>query len=102
MCYADYIFINYFGRIKIITIFAPPKRKFGIGESVAQSVEHNTFNVGVPGSSPGGFTTKSGSYDYRNCLFCFYNPCFCYFCVNRGVNRVNQNERNNQGFMLQI
>ena len=32
----DYIFINYFGRIKIITIFAPPKRKFGIGESVAQ------------------------------------------------------------------
>ena len=32
----DCIFINYFGRIKIITIFAPPKRKFGIGESVAQ------------------------------------------------------------------
>ena len=25
-------------------------------ESVAQQVEHNTFNVGVPGSSPGGFT----------------------------------------------
>ena len=32
-------------------------------ESVAQQVEHNTFNVGVPGSSPGGFTqttTKEG------------------------------------------
>ena len=29
------------------------------GESVAQQVEHNTFNVGVPGSSPGGFTTHS-------------------------------------------
>ena len=28
------------------------------GESVAQQVEHNTFNVGVPGSSPGGFTEK--------------------------------------------
>ena len=27
------------------------------GESVAQQVEHNTFNVGVPGSSPGGFTS---------------------------------------------
>ena len=163
-----------------LTIFAPPIG-IGIGESVAQQVEHNTFNVGVPGSSPGGFTEKrrvyrlsffresvftfplnppltkgdlfllnvlpntpadnppspthimrvvgiecdllldlwsaqrgipaswsyalrfkprrihrkSGSYDYRNCLFCFYSPCFCYFCVNRSVNHVNQNERNN-------
>ena len=40
-----------------LTIFAPPIR-IGIGESVAQQVEHNTFNVGVPGSSPGGFTEK--------------------------------------------
>ena len=53
-------------------------------------------------SSPGGFTAKSSSYDYRDCFFLFYTPCFCYFCVNRSVNRVNQNERNNQGFMLQI
>ena len=30
---------------------------FGTGESVAQQVEHNTFNVGVLGSSPSGFTT---------------------------------------------
>ena len=27
-------------------------------DPVAQSVEHNTFNVGVPGSSPGGITDK--------------------------------------------
>ena len=35
----------------------------GTGESVAQQVEHNTFNVGVLGSSPSGFTPyldKSG------------------------------------------
>ena len=51
------IFINYFGRIKIFTIFAPPNAILVFGESVAQQVEHNTFNVGVPGSSPGGFTS---------------------------------------------
>ncbi len=33
-------------------------RRWYLGESVAQSVEHNTFNVGVPGSSPGGFTSR--------------------------------------------
>ena len=33
----------------------------GTGESVAQQVEHNTFNVGVLGSSPSGFTKWSGS-----------------------------------------
>ena len=27
-------------------------------DPVAQQVEHNTFNVGVPGSSPGGITEK--------------------------------------------
>ena len=27
-------------------------------DPVAQSVEHNTFNVGVPGSSPGGITEE--------------------------------------------
>ena len=27
-------------------------------DPVAQSVEHNTFNVGVPGSSPGGVTEE--------------------------------------------
>ena len=27
-------------------------------EFVAQQVEHNTFNVGVPGSSPGEFTSR--------------------------------------------
>ena len=28
-------------------------------DPVAQSVEHNTFNVGVPGSSPGGITENT-------------------------------------------
>lgn len=30
------------------------------GEPVAQLVEHDTFNVGVPGSSPGGLTSFFG------------------------------------------
>ncbi len=30
--------------------------RLAYGESVAQQVEHNTFNVGVLGSSPSGFT----------------------------------------------
>ena len=34
------------------TIFARSKKD----DSVAQSVEHNTFNVGVLGSSPSGIT----------------------------------------------
>ena len=39
-------------------------------DPVAQSVEHNTFNVGVPGSSPGGITEEA---TIRNgCrFFCF-------------------------------
>ena len=28
-------------------------------DPVAQQVEHNTFNVGVPGSSPGGITKNT-------------------------------------------
>ena len=31
-------------------------------ESLAQQVEHNTFNVGVLGSSPKRITRRSGSY----------------------------------------
>jgi hypothetical protein len=34
-------------------------------ELLAQLVEHNTFNVGVPGSSPGGFTKT----ELRLCFF---------------------------------
>ena len=34
----------------------------GTGESVAQQVEHNTFNVGVLGSSPSGFTKYPATY----------------------------------------
>ncbi len=46
------------GRIDL----APPKPRFcpclRSGEPVAQSVEHLTFNQGVPGSSPGGLTSE--------------------------------------------
>lgn len=35
-------------------------------DSVAQQVEHNTFNVGVLGSSPSGITVKS---DFRVAFF---------------------------------
>ena len=41
--------------------FAPPNRirpKLGAGDLVAQQVEHNTFNVGVLGSSPSGITER--------------------------------------------
>ena len=57
--------------------FAPPKRekpaKTGNDEFVAQQVEHNTFNVGVPGSSPGEFT---GS-DLKESLFLLMPAAGC-------------------------
>ena len=43
-----------------MSTFAPPKTRdtsYWHDEFVAQQVEHNTFNVGVPGSSPGEFTS---------------------------------------------
>ena len=47
-------------------------------ESVAQQVEHNTFNVGVPGSSPGGFTEKRQlfrlSFFVNRCVIHPLNP----------------------------
>ena len=57
-------------RKKIFYTFAPPKTgntPLGIGDSVAQLVEHNTFNVGVLGSSPSGITKKE-SETRRNVL----------------------------------
>ena len=44
--------------------FAPAFRKSGTVDSVAQQVEHNTFNVGVLGSSPSRVTTKKSLIDY--------------------------------------
>ena len=44
-----------------MSTFAPPKTRdtsYWHDEFVAQQVEHNTFNVGVPGSSPGEFTSN--------------------------------------------
>jgi hypothetical protein len=48
------IFAIYLLSITINPIFAPPKKMET--DSVAQLVEHNTFNVGVLGSSPSGIT----------------------------------------------
>jgi hypothetical protein len=49
----------WFGLKDIACIFAPAFRKIlpeSLDDSVAQLVEHNTFNVGVLGSSPSGIT----------------------------------------------
>ncbi len=64
LCATKLVF--YFGKTKIILTFAPPKTempsadgfRFGDGDLVAQLVEHNTFNVGVLGSSPSGITKQ--------------------------------------------
>ena len=40
-------------------IFAPLKTETSRVDSVAQLVEHNTFNVGVLGSNPSGITYQS-------------------------------------------
>ena len=41
-------------------------------DSVAQLVEHNTFNVGVLGSSPSGITQKRDSLMIVSFLFLRY------------------------------
>ena len=50
-------------------------------DSVAQQVEHNTFNVGVLGSSP-SWITKDRSYlkhKHETASVFFISPCFgCY------------------------
>ncbi len=46
-------------------------RIFGAGDLVAQQVEHNTFNVGVLGSSPSGITLQATTEAICfGCLFC--------------------------------
>ena len=55
-----------------MSTFAPPKTRdtsYWHDEFVAQQVEHNTFNVGVPGSSPGEFTNNR--FLKKSRLFCF-------------------------------
>ena len=39
-----------------MAIFAPAKKEYCSHDSVAQLVEHYTFNVGVLGSNPSGIT----------------------------------------------
>ena len=43
-------------------IFAPLKTETFKVDSVAQLVEHNTFNVGVLGSNPSGITERSPNH----------------------------------------
>ncbi len=50
----------------LCTTETEPRFRSAYGESVAQQVEHNTFNVGVLGSSPSGFTE---SYLHREDSF---------------------------------
>ena len=54
------------------------------GESVAQQVEHNTFNVGVPGSSPGGFTKIIERQSYYSAAL--------FFCGGRQIILYNRGE----------
>ena len=56
-------------------------------DPVAQQVEHNTFNVGVPGSSPGGITENQAVTVKCNCFFLFYTPPFFAFYANRHVDQ---------------
>ncbi len=51
--------------------------QFGGVDPVAQSVEHNTFNVGVPGSSPGGITFLNDSRSILLRLFALYRVYVC-------------------------
>ena len=55
--------------------FAPAFRKSGKVDSVAQQVEHNTFNVGVLGSSPSRVTQKKLN------LIDLLSVRFSFFCV---------------------
>ncbi len=48
-----------FANLKKNSKFAVPKRD----DSLAQQVEHNTFNVGVLGSSPRRITKKASGND---------------------------------------
>ena len=57
----DFFYKKVFVKLNIATIFALPNSKREIHlkcilDSVAQLVEHYTFNVGVLGSNPSGIT----------------------------------------------
>ena len=58
-----------------MAIFAVPKRD----DSLAQQVEHNTFNVGVLGSSPRRITEKAFGNGGLFCLFSLklVSPAIC-------------------------
>ena len=64
--------------MNFFSTFAPPKLSSGrirsplilTGDLVAQPVEHNTFNVGVLGSSPAGSPLSDNRSRCFGCLFC--------------------------------
>ena len=58
MLFNIFLWIYNFAKRKNSSTFATLLQKATRLDSLAQLVEHNTFNVGVPGSSPGGFTEK--------------------------------------------
>ncbi len=62
-----------FADFKKMTTFALPFEKEGVKrtDSVAQLVEHNTFNVGVLGSNPSGITGKKSFTKFVNLFFVF-------------------------------
>ena len=64
-------------------------RIIGTGDLVAQQVEHNTFNVGVLGSSPSGITFKRQPKQKLR-LFCFVVVVSCasahtHYKTNTGI-----------------
>ena len=75
------------------SIFAPPKTIW-CDEFVAQQVEHNTFNVGVLGSSPSEFTRRQFS-DCRLFFVCSATA----LSKERGV-RVNMQAYTRHSFLL--
>lgn len=56
------IFFESLGAKVNYPIFALPKNIQRLDDSVAQLVEHDTFNVGVLGSSPSGITNHANAW----------------------------------------
>ena len=81
----------------------------GTGESVAQQVEHNTFNVGVLGSSPSGFTPypdKSGQNSAKprktSVLRGFFISGFSHFRTSKSQFPTNSSDQIVTFFCLPI
>ena len=72
---------------KILLPLHPHYRSNAQDDSLAQLVEHNTFNVGVLGSSPKRITRKSESYA-KVALFFYAQIALVYMVqLNRELNQ---------------